>query len=280
MTTATSTTPLLAARHSHPGDEAIAAAYARDGYADGGRMLDSGTLERLRAELARVLAENGRAGVAQPFRLMDIGRDNAPVWQIVNIWQASADFAALLRHPRILALAGLLSGARSLKIWHDQIQYKPAGIGGVNMWHQDAPYWGPLSPQGEQITAWIALDDAGLDNGCMSMVPGSHRWGDAIGFLHAIPAFDAMPASYDGHQVRVEPRPVGEGHVHFHHSLTWHGSHANTSTRPRRAIALHFMTGRTVLDGDGQHCLSTEIHSPAGEPVRGALFPELWWAED
>jgi ectoine hydroxylase-related dioxygenase (phytanoyl-CoA dioxygenase family) len=39
------------------------------------------------------------------------------------------------------------------------------------------------------------------------------------------------------------PWPVRKGEVSFHHSMTWHGSHENRSDRPRRAIALHFMTG-------------------------------------
>lgn len=40
------------------------------------------------------------------------------------------------------------------------------------MWHQDAPYWPIVAPMTE-VTAWVALDDADEDNGCMSMVPGS-----------------------------------------------------------------------------------------------------------
>lgn len=278
MTTATLPADALTRGDSHPGDDAIAAAYARHGYADGGCVLDAATLERLRTELARVITQQGQPGIAQPYRVMNLGKGEAPVWQIINIWQGSADFAALLRHPRILALAGRLSGARSLRIWHDQIQYKPAAVGGVNMWHQDAPYWGPLGPQDQQITAWIALDDADQDNGCMSMVPGSHLWGNAIDFLHAIPSFAAMPTGYAGNDVRVDVRPVLAGHVHFHHSLTWHGSCANSSGRPRRAIALHFMNEQTIRVSDRHHPLRDDIHSPIGEPLRGALFPELWWA--
>ena len=277
MSTATIPAATTPACDSHLGDDTIAAAYVRDGYAHGGCVLDLATVERLRAELARVIADHGRPGIAQPYRLMNMGGES-PVWQIVNIWQGSADFAALLRHPRILALAGRLSGARSLRLWHDQIQYKPAAVGGVNMWHQDAPYWGPLGPQDQQITAWIALDDADADNGCMSMVPGSHRWGNAIDFLQALPDFAAMPTGYAENDVRVDVRPVSAGHVHFHHSLTWHGSPANRSGRPRRAIALHFMSERTVLASDRHHPLRDEIRSAPGEPVRGALFPELWWA--
>src|SRR3954469_10441695 len=82
-------------------------------------------------------------------------------------------------------------GGREIRLWHDQIQYKPKGVGGVNRWHQDWPYW-PTMSVANAVTAWIAIDDADVDNGCMSMVAGSHRWGDAIQHLHAIEDYARM----------------------------------------------------------------------------------------
>ena len=45
------------------------------------------------------------------------------------------------------------------------------------------------------------------------------------------------------------PRPVKRGELHFHHALTWHGSPTNDSPRPRRAIAIHYMTGEARFTG-------------------------------
>ena len=42
-------------------------------------------------------------------------------------------------------------------------------------WHQDLTYWGLEPPQA--VTAWLAIDDVDIDNGCMRVVPGSHRQG-------------------------------------------------------------------------------------------------------
>ena len=67
-----------------------------------------------------------------------------------------------------------MTGADDLMVWHDQIQYKPPGYGGVTSWHQDAPLWPIIRPM-TPVSAWIALDDAEEENGCMWMVPGSHR---------------------------------------------------------------------------------------------------------
>ena len=75
---------------------------------------------------------------------------------------------------------------RDIQIWHDQIQYKPPHHGGINNWHQDAPYWPVLKPE-TPVTAWIALDDVDESNGCMWMVPGSHKWGNNIEMLQKNP---------------------------------------------------------------------------------------------
>jgi ectoine hydroxylase-related dioxygenase (phytanoyl-CoA dioxygenase family) len=66
--------------------------------------------------------------------------------------------------------------------------------------------------------------------------------------------------------------PVKKGHVHFHHSLTWHGSGQNHSLRPRRAIAIHFMTERTTFDAAGDHIMKKYISIPHGAPITGDVF--------
>ena len=41
-----------------------------------------------------------------------------------------------------------------------------------------------------------------------------------------------MPGEWNGRRVEIARCPVEKGEVHYHHALTWHGSHANTSNRP------------------------------------------------
>ncbi len=257
-------------------DQALIARYHRDGFVNGGPLLDADTVEALKAETLRVIDDRERSDRAQPSRCLDMGQGGHPLWQIVNIWQASPAFDRLVHHPKLAEAVAAITGADEIRLWHDQIQYKPATTGGVNMWHQDNPYWPNLRPASEQVTAWIALDDADPDNGCMSMVPGSHAWGDAIEDLHAIPSFDQLPERHGEHAVRAVACPVRAGHVHFHHAYTWHGSPANRSGRPRRAIALHFMTDRTRFIAAGQHLLTGEIEAEDGGPVRGKLFPVVY----
>ena len=149
------------------------------------------------------------------------------------------------------------------------------GIGVISMWHQDWPYWGILdAPQ--QVTAWIPLDDLDTDNGCMSMVPGSHLWGNQIEFLQKLTRFDAMPSHFQDHARAGRLCPVQKGYVHYHHALTWHGSHANTSPRPRRAIALHYMTEQTRYRAAGTHVMKPLVTVADGQPLTGDHFPKVW----
>ena len=153
--------------------------YRRSGFVNGGPVLDDADGKHLQSEVLRVIDDRENSNVLQPVRVANLSSDaDHPIWQIVNIWQASPAFQALICNPKIAEMAAQLSGAKELRIWHDQIQYKPKELGGRLHWHQDSPLWPTLQPKDAQITAWVALDDAEADNGCMYMVPGSHLWGN------------------------------------------------------------------------------------------------------
>ncbi len=259
--------------------------FARDGFVKGSQLIDTARADELCDEVLRVIADyqNGTSSERQAVRVSNLsGDDKAPVWQIVNIWEGSDAFEELVHNSILSEEVGQIMesamGAREIRLFHDQIQYKPAQKGGVNMWHQDSPYWPVLQPKNVQLTAWVALDDADEENGCMSMVPGSQKFGDQINWLHTLKSFDAMPGEFEGNSIEVKTCPVERGRVHFHHPLTWHGSPANTSGRPRRAIALHFMTERAVFveSKRGLHPMGQFIESGDGETVCGAHFPLVW----
>jgi hypothetical protein len=113
--------------------------FRRDGFLLGPRILNESQINVLNAEMMRVIDQRDRSG-PQPVLLRNLsGAAANPVWQIVNIWQASKFFAGLITNKTIVQETAQLTDAKQLRLFHDQIQYKPAGTGGVNMWHQDAP---------------------------------------------------------------------------------------------------------------------------------------------
>jgi hypothetical protein len=271
--------------------------FHHDGFLNGGRILADADLDELRAGLEAVL-NKGLNGFAddepQPVSFRDLGGGGAngepgpnPVWQIVNIWEAVPAFAKLIYHPAIVKGISQLTGEEDLMVWHDQIQFKPANYGGATRWHQDAPLWPIIKPM-TPVSAWIPLDDADEQNGCMWMVPGSYKWGNQIEFLRTQNHLDQVedfgqiqgftpPTKAQVSQVKPRPWPVKQGEVSFHHSLAWHGSPFNHSSRPRRAIAIHYMTGQACFDASGEHTMKqfVDIEDGALMATAGVHFPHV-----
>lgn len=263
--------------------------FARDGYLNAGRLLRDDEVCELSDALNEVIAigPNGfPAAGPRPVLFRNLGNSDAtPVWQIVNIWEASEPFKRLMFHPFIVSTISRLTGFGDLQVWHDQVQYKPANAGGATGWHQDAPLWPSIEPM-TPVSAWIPFDDATEENGCMWMVPGSHHWGNCREYLSTqshlknlqefanVGEGFSAPADAPIRDIRAVPRPVLRGEVHFHHSLTWHGSPTNLSPRPRRAVAIHYMTSEAVFTGR-DHPMRQFIAVDVGTPMRhaGEHFP-------
>ena len=172
--------------------------FYRNGFLNGGRVLSDEELGELSDTLDEILTKGPdgfSSDEAQPVSFRDLagggGVSEHPVWQIVNIWEAAPAWERLIYHPAVVRGISQLTGHADLQVWHDQIQYKPARYGGSTHWHQDAPLWPIIKPM-TPVSAWIPLDDATEENGCMWMVPGSHKWGNQIEFLRTQGGFVAV----------------------------------------------------------------------------------------
>lgn len=253
------------------------AEFQANGFVNGGLALTAAEVDELCDELDKVIAEQT---ATPPLSLRNLSRQtDQPVWQVVNIWEASEPFRRLIFHTNVATGAQQLIGTSSIRLWHDQIQYKPPRHGGVNHWHQDGPLW-PVLGDDRMVTAWIPLDDVDASNGCMSMVPGSHKWGPRQReYLATVSDFNAIGQGFeapDGSEVVPVLWPVKRGEVSYHHCLTWHGSHSNTSDRPRRAIAIHYMPDPCPFVAAGEHLLKPHIRAADGEPLRGERFLHVY----
>jgi ectoine hydroxylase-related dioxygenase (phytanoyl-CoA dioxygenase family) len=154
-------------------------------------------------------------------------------------------FRELAHDPALTSLVRQLIGD-DLKVLFSQIFFKPPGGGGPKPVHQDNFYFGPNDPDG-MVTAWIALDDADVENGCLYYGEASHL--DGI-IEHVAPAdrpYDLLVPSEVAAKVKMRPAPVKKGGVSFHHGTTLHQSSDNKSDRWRRACAIHYANGSTVL---------------------------------
>jgi hypothetical protein len=123
---------------------------------------------------------------------------------------------------------------------------------GYISWHQDGTYWGLDSSQ--VTTAWVALTDSVIENGCMRVVPGSHT--RAI-----LPHKDTYAPDYllsRGQEVEADVDEqdavdvvLEAGQMSLHHVNIIHGSNPNPSERPRYGFAIRFTTPTTKqIDGE------------------------------
>jgi Phytanoyl-CoA dioxygenase (PhyH) len=153
--------------------------------------------------------------------------------------------AALVRQPVIAECAARLSGAPEIRLWHDQLLYKPAGRdheGGNVGWHTDRHYW-PTCSSTEMLTAWVPFHDITADHGPVMFVAGSHRWSGQIDLSFWDQDLTAIDRYAAEHGARIVVATLRRGQVSFHHCRTLHGSGPNRSSEPRRSIAIHLQPG-------------------------------------
>jgi phytanoyl-CoA hydroxylase len=113
--------------------------------------------------------------------------------------------------------------------------------------HQDAWY---LTTEPESLAlAFVALDDATAENGCLEVIPGSHHMGVvgalAMGPEGFTPVTGRMPP--EPGRERAVPLPLARGSVVFAHGCLFHGSEGNHSEGPRRALIIHAMRATSRL---------------------------------
>jgi ectoine hydroxylase-related dioxygenase (phytanoyl-CoA dioxygenase family) len=198
--------------------------YRREGYWVSPPLLSSGELETLRHHAMQVIhghyetrrppmnrnpshPEDPTAPPPQTAADANLSEDGglgaAALHQVNNAYWADATIARMVTDARVGQLAAELAGVAGVRLWHDQLLYKPAsqatqhqnraaetstvhpkqtaaqleerpGDGSVGF-HQDYGYWQCLSDE-RCLTARLALYDEDETTGCMQVLAGSHRW--------------------------------------------------------------------------------------------------------
>jgi ectoine hydroxylase-related dioxygenase (phytanoyl-CoA dioxygenase family) len=269
-------TKLFDTRKSSEGDHAeMLESFHRNGYIAGIRLLSEEQITVLRAELAELTAlELPDRELFYEFHANESNDPASVVFHALGAWRVSRAFHDLLWLRPMVEIAELLLGG-PVRLWHDQLFVKPAREGGVVAWHQDYSYWTRTRPVAH-LTCWIGLDDSNEGNGCVRYVPGSHRWEllprtDLAGDMESVLS---VLSEQRREQFRPVPMILKAGEASFHHPMMLHGSYANTSDRPRRAIVVNFIRDGVISDSD-QPLLQGIPVIPKGEAVAGRFFPLL-----
>lgn len=152
------------------------------------------------------------------------------------------ELGALATAPIIGAVAARLAGVDEIRLWHDQLLFKPPGRGDASGnvgWHTDRQYWQTCSSE-EMLTAWVPFTDVDAELGPVMFVAGSHRWPQAdLDFFDRDLARGERAFAQRGEPVHRVTQVMRRGQVSFHHCRTVHGSGPNRTDRPRRSMAIH-----------------------------------------
>ena len=119
---------------------------------------------------------------------------------------------------------------------------KPAKQGTYLPWHQDA--WNYLDRQ-PLITLWTALDPATRANGCVEVIPGSHKQG-LINSAHSSGFLTEQQAVQICTRDKVVYLELAPGEVVLLHNWLLHSSDINHTDVSRRAFSVCYMDGATV----------------------------------
>ena len=250
-------------------------AFERDGFLAPVRVLTEAQIEALREELTELTRPDheGRE-LWYEYHSNESTEPGQTLFHALGAWRLRPALHDLLWSATFVAPAEQLLGG-PIRFWHDQLFCKPAGHGGVVAWHQDYSYWTRTVPM-QHLTCWIGLDDSTTENGCVHYVPGSHRW-NLLPRTHLANDMEAIRGVLSEDQLD-EFRPVAcelqAGEASFHHPLMLHGSYANSSPRPRRAIVLNVVIDGTRSD-QAEPLLEGTEPIPIGEPLGGRFFPLL-----
>ncbi len=200
-------------------------AFNRDGYLAGLRIFDTEEIANIRRYFDDLLAKTLAAG-GDSYSISTAHLGHGRVYDI-------------LADPRVVSRIKDLLG-ENVVAWGSHFFCKMPGDGKRVSWHQDSSYW-PLTPS-MAVTAWLAIDDASVENACMRYIPGSHHLGHLTYTLSENDEGNVLNQTVAGVESLGEPINVElkAGEISIHSDLLLHGSEANQSKRRRCGLTLRY----------------------------------------
>ncbi len=194
--------------------DAQIASYHEDGFLSPITLFSAEEAGALRGELEAAEAR-------WPEAFEGSGRNNAHLNLMV--------LDRMVHHPRLLDAVEDLIGPDILAYGSVLFIKEPENDGFVS-WHQDCRYMG-LEPHDVAVSAWIALTPSTVENGCMTMIPGTHKGGvaehkDMFGEDNILTRGQTIVDVDEDKAVDLVLEP---GQCSFHHMRTIHGSKPNRS---------------------------------------------------
>jgi hypothetical protein len=144
--------------------------------------------------------------------------------------------------PRLYQPVTSINGCTALSVFSDKLNVKRPG-GAPFPWHQEGLYWQNGAEDLASIVSTLTyLDDATKENGCLWVIPGSHKNGNLKGLEDrgVLGALYTDVALLDGEALPVE---LSAGSVLYFHRDLVHGSQTNRTASSRRVFVVAYQAG-------------------------------------
>ncbi len=214
--------------------------YRELGYLVVSGVFDTELLAEIRGAVDAIIADAGK--VTTHTDVYDLEESHTPeqprVRRIKTPHKHFPFFAELTRNSRITGILAQLIGP-DLRLHGAKLNMKSAGYGAAVEWHQDWAFY-PHSND-DVLATGLYLDDCGMENGPLLVVPGTHK--GPVYDHHTDGYFaGAMAPEIEGlDYAKAVPLTGKAGSMTIHHVRLVHGSALNTSSKPRRLL-LHEYT--------------------------------------
>jgi hypothetical protein len=127
---------------------------------------------------------------------------------------------------------------------------KPGGDGRRVPWHTDAKYWREVVSPMEVCTVWLAIDPSTVKNGCMVVIPGSHKLeeSDYEAVDATVNVFQTEIVSFGRDEAAAVSLELEPNQASLHDGRIQHSSAANTSPMRRCGLTMRYISTRTRFD--------------------------------
>ncbi len=228
--------------------------YDRDGYLRLGKLLSDEELAVLRERIDAIMLGRIRYPTLQ-MQLDTGGRYNDlpdPVegflgetleYRKIQGLEADPLVLEFIRRDLFREICARHYGAHAaVSVFRVMMMNKPAGRGTYLPWHQDAGDVWKLD-RDPLVTLWVALDPSTRANGCVQVIPGTHR----LGLLSRNGSnISAAGTERYCREEAIEYLEVAAGEALLMHNWLLRRSDVNRGGTPRRALSACYMDGRTV----------------------------------
>ncbi|MDA1190527.1 MAG: phytanoyl-CoA dioxygenase family protein [Candidatus Poribacteria bacterium] len=155
-------------------------------------------------------------------------------------WENDPLFLQYMQHPVFRGITKQMMGEQ-VRVYRAMFMNKPPKLGTVLPYHQDGGTgWRLSSVDGNDfLTVWNALDAATIENGCVEVVPGSHKLGLLSERGHTISK--EHEEAYAKTSVFLE---LEIGQVAVLHNFLLHRSDINKTDRSRRGFSVCYIDGK------------------------------------